>query len=99
MQLAELAEMKTGELAQRYLTLFGEPTRSRHRIYLVRKITWRIQELAEGGLSERVRRRAEELANDGDVRVTPPRSRPQEALGRFCTYRRRPTAAFHRRER
>lgn len=30
--------------------------------------------LAEGGLSERARKRAEELAIDADVRTTPPRS-------------------------
>jgi hypothetical protein len=34
-----------------------------------------LQALEEGDLSERARRRAEELANDADLRVTPPRSR------------------------
>ncbi|MFO0911431.1 MAG: DUF2924 domain-containing protein [Pirellulales bacterium] len=81
MQLAELADMTTGVLVRKYGELFGEPTRSRNRVHLVRKIAWRIQELAEGGLSERARRRAEELAKDADVRVTPPRARSQAPTG------------------
>ncbi len=72
-QLAALERMSTGELCERYLELFGQPVRTRHRTYLIRKIAWRIQALAEGDLSERARRRAAELANDADVRVMPPR--------------------------
>ncbi|MBX3356691.1 MAG: DUF2924 domain-containing protein, partial [Phycisphaeraceae bacterium] len=52
---------------------FGEQARSRHRQYLIRRIAWRIQANAEGGLTERALRLADELANDADVRVTPPR--------------------------
>ena len=78
MQLAKLPEMSTGELAQRYAELFGEPTRTRHKAYLVRKIAWRMQALAEGDLSERAKRRAEELANDADVRLTPPRFKSEQ---------------------
>ncbi len=33
-----------------------------------------MQALAEGGLSERARQRAAELANDADLRVVPPRA-------------------------
>ena len=47
---------------------------TRLKQYLLRKLAWRIQELAEGGLSERARRRAAERANDADVRLMPPRS-------------------------
>ena len=78
MQLAKLPEMSTGELAQRYAELFGEPTRTRHKAYLVRKIAWRMQAMAEGDLSERAKRRAEELANDADVRLTPPRFKSEQ---------------------
>ena len=73
MQLFKLPEMSTGELAERYTQLFGQPTRTRHKAYLIRKIAWRLQALAEGDLSERAKRRAEELANDADVRLTSPR--------------------------
>src|SRR3954452_1859713 len=72
-ELAALPAMTTTELCQRYQELFGQPVRTRHKAYLVRKIAWRIQALAEGDLSERARRRAAELANDADVRLMPPR--------------------------
>src|SRR3954469_23646945 len=79
-ELAALQHMTVGELCQRYQELFGQPVRTRHKAYLVRKIAWRIQALAEGDLSERARRRAEELANDADVRLMPPR-RPRHGDG------------------
>ena len=70
--LAILQQMSTGQLCQRYAELFGEPTRSRHRTYLIRKIAWKLQALVEGDLSERARRRAEELAHGWELRVMPP---------------------------
>lgn len=72
-ELAAMEQMTVGQLHDRYVEVFGEPVRSRHRQYLIRRIAWRLQANAEGGLSERALRRAEELANDADVRVTPPR--------------------------
>lgn len=72
-ELAALETMTTTALCERYAELHGQPVRTRHRRYLIRKIAWRIQALAEGDLSERARRRAAELANDADVRVMPPR--------------------------
>jgi len=75
-EVANLQAMSTGELAKRYAEVFGEQARSRHKAYLIRRIAWRMQALADGDLSERARRRAKELANDADVRVTPPKSHP-----------------------
>ncbi len=71
--LAALEMMTIGELHDRYAELFGERIQSRHRIYLVRRIAWRNQANAEGGLSERARVRAAQLANPTDVRRTPPK--------------------------
>jgi len=73
-ELATLEQMTVGRLQERYIEVFGEPVRSRHKHYLIRRIVWRLQANAEGGLSERALRRAEELANIADVRVTPPRA-------------------------
>ena len=70
--LAALEKMTIGELHDRYAELFGERIQSRHRVYLLRRIAWRIQANAEGGLSERARVRAAQLANPTDVRRTPP---------------------------
>jgi hypothetical protein len=80
-ELAALAGMSTSELCERYQQLFGQPVRTRHKQYLVRKIAWRIQALAEGDLTERARRRAAELANDADVRLMPPKPRPADTVG------------------
>ena len=73
-QIAALDRMSIGDLAERYRELHGQPCRTRHRAYLIRKIAWRIQANAEGGLSERARKRATELANDADVRVMAPKT-------------------------
>ena len=68
-----LESMTTGQLRERYVRLFGEETRSRHRRHLIRRIIWRIQAEEYGGLSERARQRAREIANICDVRTTAPR--------------------------
>jgi hypothetical protein len=73
-QLAALERMTVSQLHARYAEVFGEPSRSGNRQWLLRRVAWRIQALAEGGLSERARQRAAELARDADVRVVPPRA-------------------------
>ena len=73
-QIAELKQMKVGELREKYETVFGEPTRAANKDFLFKRIAWRIQSLAEGDLSERARRRADVLARDADLRTTAPRS-------------------------
>jgi hypothetical protein len=72
-EVAALRAMSVGQLCERYAELFGEACRTRHKAYLIRRIAWRLQAIAEGDLSERARLRAEELANDAEVRVTPPK--------------------------
>lgn len=72
-EVAALQRMPTGQLCERYAELFKELTRSRHRTYLIRKIAWKLQALAEGDLSERARRRAAELAEGTELRVMPPK--------------------------
>ncbi len=67
-QVAQLERMTTAELTARYAELFGEPTRSRNKAYLKKKVAYRIQELAEGGLSARARARIDELAEDAPLR-------------------------------
>ncbi|MFY1824434.1 DUF2924 domain-containing protein [Myxococcus fulvus] len=62
-QLAALASMPVPDLAAKYLELYGEPTRSRNRDYLKKRLAFRIQELAEGGLSTRAVARISELGD------------------------------------
>lgn len=73
-EVAAMQRLTAGQLQEKYAEVCGEPARSRHRQWLIRRIAWRLQALAEGDLSERARRRAAELANDADARVTPPKS-------------------------
>ena len=68
-----LKAMTVIELRERYAEVFGEPTRCRHKDYLLRRIAWRLQAVEQGDLSERARRRAEELANDADLRIYAPK--------------------------
>lgn len=72
-ELALLERMSVDRLRAKYVEVFSESTNSRHKQWLVKRIIWRMQANAEGGLSERARLRAMELANDADLRVTAPR--------------------------
>jgi hypothetical protein len=59
--------------------VFGEYARTNNRTWVLRRLAWRLQALAEGDLSERARLRAAELANDADLRMSPPRVGPATA--------------------
>jgi hypothetical protein len=74
-QIAALSRMTVSQLHQKYIEVFGEESRSNNRQFLFRRIAWRMQAIAEGGLSERARRRALEIANDADLRVRAPDKR------------------------
>jgi len=70
-ELTRLEGLSVGRLREEYERVWGEPTRSNNRAFLVKRIVWRMQAAAEGDLSERARRRAEEIARDMDLRVRP----------------------------
>lgn len=72
-EVAALKSMSVDGLRRRYAELFGEESRSRHKDFLIKRIAWRLQSLAEGGLSERARARAAELARDADIRMSAPK--------------------------
>jgi len=72
-EVATLEVMSVSELRAKYAQVFGEETRAGNKRWLVRRIIWRLQALAEGDLSERARKRASELANDADLRLNPPK--------------------------
>jgi hypothetical protein len=77
---ADLSRLSIRELRVQFAEVFGETTLSGNRTWLIRRILWRWQALAEGGLSERARLRAEELANEADLRMLPPRPSPRVDL-------------------
>jgi hypothetical protein len=71
-KIRELHELRVGELRAKYTELFGEETGSHNKPQLIKRIAYRLQELAEGSLSERARRRAKELADEAHVRARVP---------------------------
>src|SRR6185503_11185390 len=73
-EIESLRRLTIGRLRQKYREVFGEDSRSNHKDFLFRRIAWRIQANAEGGLSERARRRALEIANDADLRIRAPKT-------------------------
>jgi len=75
-QVAALEHMTVAELRARYAEVFGETTRAGHRTWLMKRIAWRLQALAEGDLSDRARRRAADLASVADLRRAPPTNTP-----------------------
>ena len=73
-EAAALQRLSVPQLRQRYAEVYAETTNAGNRAWLVRRILWRLQALAEGDLSERARQRAAELANDADLRLNPPKT-------------------------
>jgi hypothetical protein len=74
-ELTTLEAMTVAELRNRYAQVFSEETWMVNKAWLVKRIVWGIQAQAEGGLSERARRRAAELVQDVNLRLLPPRPR------------------------
>jgi hypothetical protein len=78
-EVAALERLTVKQLRQKYVEVFGEETNGHNKVWLVRRIAWRLQVLAEGDLSERARRRAGELACDAELRMNPPVPTPVAA--------------------
>lgn len=77
-ELAALQTLGTKALQERFAQLFGEPTNSHHKQWLIKRIIWRMQAREEGGLSQRAKRRAAELARDAEIRTTLPKTAKPE---------------------
>ena len=69
-----LRQQTVGQLKVKYRAVFGWESRSNHKQFLLRRIAWRLQANAEGGLSERARQRALALAEEADLRIRAPES-------------------------
>ena len=61
-QIHAMQRMTVGQLRVEWERLYGEPTRSRNRIFLWRRLAWRIQELQFGGLTDTTKARILDLA-------------------------------------
>ena len=73
-EIAALARLRVSELRAKFAAVFGESTQAHNKVWLVKRIAWRLQALAEGDLPQRARQRAAELIHDADLRLSPPRA-------------------------
>lgn len=64
-----LFNMSVNELRAKYREVLGFCTNSRNRDFLVRKIAWKIQSDVFGGITERMREKAYEIADFSRLRV------------------------------
>jgi len=94
--LAALQRMTTSELRARYAEVFGEQPPTWNRVWMLKRLAWRLQALAEGGLTDRARRRAEELANDADLRLNAPKGKATKMAVERTTVKPLPTPADDR---
>ena len=80
-EILSLRRMTASELRVKYRELFGEESRTGNRDWLFRRCAWRVQALAQGGLSERAERRAKELVREADIRMNPPKDMRMPVTG------------------
>lgn len=71
-EVESLRRANVARLREKYREVFEEETRSSHREHLFRQIAWRLQARAEGGLSDRALKRAQEMADGADLRKIAP---------------------------
>lgn len=69
-----LSTLSVRQLQEAFGREAGEPARSNNRAFLIKRLLWLRLAAAQGGLSERARSRATELARDRDIRVRPPQA-------------------------
>ena len=91
-EVAALQRLSIGELRERYERVFGETTTTRHAPCLIRRIAWRLQANAQGGLSRRARQRAQELADEAELRLTAPKATAPPPAGSQTVTRAAPAA-------
>jgi hypothetical protein len=84
-EIERLARMKTQELKAYYRQLLGEEARSGNRMYLYRRMAWRLQANVEGGLSDRAQERAQQLADGAALRLLPQRPGSQALVAPLGT--------------
>jgi len=66
-QVAELPTLSIAELAQRWQALMGTEVPHFNKDFLVKRLAYRLQELAYGGLPDQTKRRMRELLGEGEA--------------------------------
>ena len=78
-EVREMHKRTVRELRKQYADVFGEATNASNKDWLIKRIAWRMQSNVEGDISKRARNRALEIANDADLRMSPPPRRKPAA--------------------
>ena len=86
-QIAELDGLTVSQLQEKWEEVWQEPCRSRNKDNLRKRIAWRIQANAYGGLSQRALERAHELADETLLRVRSPKTPSGKSGGETITHR------------
>ena len=73
-EVAEMKRMAIGELKAKYESVFNEQCKSGNKVWLIKRIAWGLQAREYGGLSERARQYALQIADVADLRITPPKN-------------------------
>jgi hypothetical protein len=66
-QIADLETLPAAKLGDRWRALFGTEPPAYQRRFLVKRLAYRLQELAYGGISEAARARMEEIAQEAGL--------------------------------
>ena len=66
-QITQLSKLSFSELQARWRSLFGSEPPAYHRRFLVKRLAYRIQELAYGGLSETIRAQMADILQDAGL--------------------------------
>lgn len=70
--IEQLRSRRLPALKKKYREALGEDPRSFNKQFLFRRIAWQLQANAEGGLSDRARHRAAEIADGADLGTREP---------------------------
>ena len=77
-----LSALTIGQLREEHTRIFGWLYQTGNRKTLSRRICWKLREMAEGGLSDRAKQRAREIAAVSLVREIPPPGWPETGVAR-----------------
>ena len=98
-EVAALRKLTMRELRGRYAEVFGETTNANNKAWLIKRIAWRLQAMAEGDLSERARRagrgagqRRRPAADAAEPKETPA-AEERTRIGPIAVEQRGPPAA------
>lgn len=76
-EVREMHKRTVRELRKQYADVFGEATNASNIDWLIKRIASRMQSNVEGDVSKRARNRALEVANNADLRMSPPPDSPK----------------------